>query len=57
MGILFTTGMFSATKYTVFGHTDIFVDGGVLCNYPVHCFDGKPFKPVFGFILRSLVTE
>ncbi|XP_064613811.1 uncharacterized protein LOC135477584 isoform X2 [Liolophura sinensis] len=33
-------GMFSATKYTVFGHTDIFVDGGVLCNYPVHCFDG-----------------
>ena len=22
------------------GQTDIFVDGGVVCNYPIHAFDG-----------------
>ncbi|KAL8564383.1 hypothetical protein ACOMHN_057405 [Nucella lapillus] len=32
--------LFSATKYTNHGQTDVFVDGGVLCNYPIHCFDG-----------------
>ncbi|KAK7108929.1 uncharacterized protein [Littorina saxatilis] len=33
-------GLFRATRYTNHGQTDIFVDGGVLCNYPIHCFDG-----------------
>ncbi|XP_005094079.1 uncharacterized protein LOC101851335 [Aplysia californica] len=33
-------GMFQAVKHTVYGQTDVFVDGGVLCNYPIHCFDG-----------------
>ncbi|XP_067649301.1 uncharacterized protein [Haliotis asinina] len=33
-------GMFTATKYTLYGETDLFVDGGILCNYPIHCFDG-----------------
>ncbi|XP_050389665.2 uncharacterized protein LOC126808761 [Patella vulgata] len=33
-------GMFSATKFTSYGQTDVYVDGGVLCNYPIHCFDG-----------------
>ena len=25
------------------GQKDFYVDGGVLCNYPVHAFDGKAF--------------
>ncbi|KAK6167413.1 hypothetical protein SNE40_021447 [Patella caerulea] len=33
-------GMFSATKYAAYGQTNVYVDGGVLCNYPIHCFDG-----------------
>ena len=31
-----------AVKYTLHGETDTFVDGGVLCNYPIHSFDGNP---------------
>lgn len=33
-------GMFAASRYSVHGHTDVYVDGGVLCNFPIHCFDG-----------------
>ncbi|RUS74313.1 hypothetical protein EGW08_017922 [Elysia chlorotica] len=33
-------GMFKAVTHTMYGQTDVFVDGGVLCNYPIHCFDG-----------------
>ncbi|KAL8563991.1 hypothetical protein ACOMHN_025322 [Nucella lapillus] len=33
-------GLFSAMKYKRLGVEDVYVDGGVLCNYPVHCFDG-----------------
>ncbi|XP_050419089.2 uncharacterized protein LOC126832377 [Patella vulgata] len=33
-------GMFSAPKFTSYGQTNVYVDGGVLCNYPIHCFDG-----------------
>ena len=25
------------------GQKDFYIDGGVLCNYPVHAFDGKAF--------------
>ncbi|XP_061186008.1 uncharacterized protein LOC133194074 isoform X5 [Saccostrea echinata] len=33
-------GMFQATNYTYNGETNTYVDGGVICNYPVHCYDG-----------------
>ncbi|XP_071966234.1 uncharacterized protein [Antedon mediterranea] len=33
-------GLFGSVKYFNYGTTDIYVDGGLLCNYPVHCFDG-----------------
>ncbi|CAL1548192.1 unnamed protein product [Lymnaea stagnalis] len=33
-------GMFKAVRHTLYGQADVFVDGGVLCNYPIHCFDG-----------------
>ena len=26
------------------GQRDMYVDGGLLCNYPVHVFDGKIYK-------------
>lgn len=33
-------GLFQATNYKSYGETNLYVDGGVLCNYPIHCFDG-----------------
>ncbi|XP_012941508.1 uncharacterized protein LOC106012608 [Aplysia californica] len=33
-------GVFSARRYDNHGQVDVYVDGGVLCNYPIHCFDG-----------------
>ncbi|XP_071136375.1 uncharacterized protein [Mytilus edulis] len=33
-------GMFQATNYTENGETNTYVDGGVLCNFPIHCYDG-----------------
>ncbi|ESO99707.1 hypothetical protein LOTGIDRAFT_238744 [Lottia gigantea] len=33
-------GYFQAVKITNMGETDVYVDGGLLCNYPIHCFDG-----------------
>ncbi|XP_071112062.1 uncharacterized protein [Haliotis cracherodii] len=33
-------GMFKAPKYKLHDQEDTFVDGGVLCNYPIHCYDG-----------------
>ncbi|KAK7494691.1 hypothetical protein BaRGS_00014089 [Batillaria attramentaria] len=47
-------GLFRATKYTDHGQTDVFVDGGVLCNYPIHCFDGwwLSMKPEDSFLRR-----
>ncbi|XP_067648947.1 uncharacterized protein [Haliotis asinina] len=33
-------GLFAPTVYSLHGTDDVFIDGGVLCNYPVHCFDG-----------------
>ncbi|XP_052682470.1 uncharacterized protein LOC128163053 [Crassostrea angulata] len=33
-------GLFQATHYTYNGETNTYVDGGVICNYPIHCFDG-----------------
>lgn len=38
-------GLFQATQYANHrqentGHRNTYVDGGVLCNYPIHCYDG-----------------
>ncbi|XP_071803371.1 uncharacterized protein [Asterias amurensis] len=33
-------GLFCAVQYSQYGRTDLYVDGGLLCNYPIHCFDG-----------------
>eukprot|EP00112_Aurelia_sp_Birch-Aquarium-sp1_P010373 Seg2218.5 transcript_id=Seg2218.5/GoldUCD/mRNA.D3Y31 product="putative protein R571" protein_id=Seg2218.5/GoldUCD/D3Y31 len=33
-------GVFQSVLYKVHEHTDVFVDGGLLCNYPIHAFDG-----------------
>ncbi|XP_059158385.1 uncharacterized protein LOC131942498 [Physella acuta] len=32
--------VFSPTIYDIHGQADTYVDGGVLCNYPLHCYDG-----------------
>ena len=35
-------GVFQAVKIrNEQGQKDMYVDGGILCNYPVHVFDGK----------------
>ena len=41
----FYTGVFCPVQVThpVNKTHDYFVDGGMLCNYPIHCFDGKVF--------------
>ncbi len=33
--------MYQAVKYKKYSHVDYYIDGGVLCNYPIHCFDGE----------------
>lgn len=33
-------GLFQATQYETYGQENTYVDGGVLCNYPIHCYDG-----------------
>ncbi|XP_059158896.1 uncharacterized protein LOC131942945 [Physella acuta] len=33
-------GVFTARVYDNHGQFDTYVDGGVLCNYPIHCYDG-----------------
>ncbi|XP_060069581.1 uncharacterized protein LOC132549645 isoform X2 [Ylistrum balloti] len=52
-------GMFKATPYTVNGETNLYVDGGVLCNYPVHCFDGwwLSMKPGDSFLQKLQPLE
>ncbi|XP_070210981.1 uncharacterized protein [Littorina saxatilis] len=47
-------GLFSAMKYKHHGTEDVYVDGGVLCNYPIHCFDGwyLSMKPEDSFMRR-----
>ncbi|PVD30056.1 hypothetical protein C0Q70_09317 [Pomacea canaliculata] len=47
-------GMFSALRYDHYGQKDVYVDGGVLCNYPIHCFDGwyLSMSPEDSFVRR-----
>ncbi|XP_060070442.1 uncharacterized protein LOC132550396 isoform X2 [Ylistrum balloti] len=35
-------GMFQVVKYSPYSHLppNMYIDGGILCNYPIHCFDG-----------------
>ncbi|XP_054767411.2 uncharacterized protein LOC129274662 [Lytechinus pictus] len=41
------------------GRTDLYIDGGVLCNYPVHCFDGwwLSMKPEDSLLKRMQPLE
>ena len=34
-------GVFQVVRDTFNGHEDVYIDGGLLCNYPIHVFDGK----------------
>ncbi|PVD30055.1 hypothetical protein C0Q70_09316 [Pomacea canaliculata] len=47
-------GLFMALRHSYHGEKDIFVDGGVLCNYPIHCFDGwwLSMDPADSFLKR-----
>ncbi|XP_060070451.1 uncharacterized protein LOC132550406 [Ylistrum balloti] len=49
-------GMFQVVKYNHCPHLrpNMYIDGGVLCNYPIHCFDGwwLSMKPEDTFIHR-----
>lgn len=33
-------GLFQASRCETHGQENTYVDGGVLCNYPIHCYDG-----------------
>ena len=33
---------------------DIYVDGGFLCNYPIHAFDGKFCRKPFKFTTQKM---
>ena len=33
--------MFQPRVFDHHGPVDLYVDGGLLCNYPINCFDGK----------------
>ena len=38
----YNTGVFTPMRIkTVAGTKDYYVDGGVLCNFPLHAYDGK----------------
>ena len=40
--IFYNTGVFTPMHIkTVAGTKDYYVDGGVLCNFPLHAYDGK----------------
>ena len=48
------TALFQASKIkNGKGKKDFYVDGGVLCNYPVHAFDGKAFCQLGHTVLTS----
>jgi hypothetical protein len=39
--MIYITGVFQAIEYKMLMDTNLYVDGGVICNYPLHCFDGR----------------
>ncbi|XP_041478718.1 uncharacterized protein LOC121426466 [Lytechinus variegatus] len=51
--------VFVPVKRQHMGRTDLYIDGGVLCNYPVHCFDGwwLSMKPEDSLLKRMQPLE
>ncbi|KAJ8313898.1 hypothetical protein KUTeg_008459, partial [Tegillarca granosa] len=47
-------GLFQAPSFSMFHQADTFVDGGVICNYPLQCYDGwwLSLKPGDSFVER-----
>ncbi|CAC5393490.1 unnamed protein product [Mytilus coruscus] len=33
-------GLFQSVQRKLYSNTNTYVDGGIFCNYPIHCFDG-----------------
>ncbi|XP_041472796.1 uncharacterized protein LOC121422059 [Lytechinus variegatus] len=52
-------GVFFPVKRRYMDRTDLYIDGGVLCNYPVHCYDGwwLSMKPEDSFLRRMRPLE
>lgn len=48
--LIFFAGVFTPIQYPLFIDEDWFVDGGLLCNYPIHCFDGEPTFSMTWFV-------
>nr|XP_054767014.1 uncharacterized protein LOC129274199 [Lytechinus pictus] len=47
-------GVFCPFQWKYNDRTDLYVDGGLICNYPIHCFDGwwLSMKPADSFFRR-----
>lgn len=41
MCFLFFEGVFQCVREMNNDYEDVYVDGGLLCNYPIHAFDGE----------------
>ena len=44
-------GVYQVVRETLNDQEDVYVDGGLLCNYPIHAFDGKRY---FAYSILSL---
>ena len=48
-------GMFTPPRYGVGkGEEKCYVDGGLLCNYPIHSFDGKRSSDFYSLLCKIL---
>lgn len=56
---VFVLGVFEPVKYQLKGCTDLFVDGGMLCNFPIYVFDGESTNRSFLilFLWLSLLIQ
>ena len=34
-------GVLAPVRYSIHGVEELFCDGGLICNYPIHVFDGE----------------
>ena len=48
--------LFSGQTQPVTGEYEVCIDGGILCNYPIRCFDGKDIIDHGGVFLSSKQT-
>jgi predicted acylesterase/phospholipase RssA len=39
--LFYLSGVFQCVRQINNDCEDVYVDGGLLCNYPIHAFDGK----------------